>query len=246
MAADELTVQGLTGVDMKLAVAGPGTRSYAFVIDWHIRLLLSLAWVLLGLLVRLMVPHEPDSIFTSTVLPLAFVLPAVLIYLLYHPVLEVAMHGRTPGKRMAGVRIVTREGATPGIGPLLMRNLFRIIDSLPVFYTVGLVCCLLTTQRVRVGDLAAGTVLVLDESVATQRLGNLGAALQRSRLQPEAITLIQDLLNRWDELEGYRRFELARMVLSRLEGGAEPVVLAGLDEYALKARLLSLLATEQQ
>ncbi len=47
MAAEELNIRGLTGVDMTLPIAGPGTRAYAFIIDWHIRLLVALAWVLL-------------------------------------------------------------------------------------------------------------------------------------------------------------------------------------------------------
>ncbi len=245
MAAEELSVRGLTGVNLTLAVAGPGTRSYAFLIDWHIRLLLSLAWVLLGLLVRLSLPHAPGPAIRSPWFSLLAVLPAALVYFLYHPVLEVALRGRTPGKRMAGTRIVTREGATPGAGALLMRNLFRLIDSLPFFYMLGLICCLLTAQRVRIGDLAAGTVLVLDGSAAARQLNRLGALLPQGRLQPEAIALVQDLLERWAELDAHKRVTLARTVLSRLEGGLDPAVLAGLDEHALKLRLQSLLGSQR-
>jgi uncharacterized RDD family membrane protein YckC len=242
MAAEELTVRGLTGVDVTLAVAGPGTRSYAFVIDWHIRLLLSLAWVLIGLLVRLILPHGSGPAILESLFLLAVVLPALAIYFLYHPVLELAMHGRTPGKRMAGIRIVTREGATPSAGALLLRNLFRIIDSLPFLYMVGLICCLFTAQRVRIGDLAAGTVLVLDDAAATKKLGRLGALLQHARLQPEAVTLVQDLLDRWPELEPGPRMTLARTVLERVDPGAET---RGLDEHGLKSRLQSLLGTRE-
>ena len=49
------------------------------------------------------------------------------------------MRGRTPGKRMAGVRIVARDGGAPSVGALLVRNVFRLIDSLPLLYGVGLV-----------------------------------------------------------------------------------------------------------
>jgi uncharacterized RDD family membrane protein YckC len=246
MAAEELSVRGLTGVDMTLAVAGPGTRSYAFVIDWHIRLLLGLSWLLLGLIVRLWLPHALGPAIRSPPFTFAVVLPATLIYFLYHPVLEIAMRGRTPGKRMAGTRIVTREGATPGAAALLMRNVFRLIDSLPVCYMFGLICCLLTAQRVRIGDLAAGTVLVLDETAATRKLSRLGALIPQGRLQPEAIALVQDLLDRWAELGMDKRVMLARTVLSRLEDGLDPAVLAGLDEHALRSRLQSLLGNQQR
>src|SRR6266436_1102162 len=119
LATEELNIRGLTGVDITLRIAGPGTRAYAFIIDWHIRLLVALAWVLAGLLIGLAV----GPAFKKTTFPLLFVLPALLIYFFYHPVLEVAMRGRTPGKRKAGARIVTLEGATPGTGALLLRNL---------------------------------------------------------------------------------------------------------------------------
>ena len=47
---EEFTVQGMTGVDLSLHIAGPGSRSYAFIIDWHIRVLAALAWLFIGLL----------------------------------------------------------------------------------------------------------------------------------------------------------------------------------------------------
>ncbi len=245
MVAEELTVRGLTGVDMTLLVAGPGTRSYAFLIDWHVRVLLSLAWVLVGLLLRILLPHEATPAFRSSTFLLAVAGPALAIYFLYHPVLEVAMRGRTPGKRMAGTRIVTREGATPSAGALLMRNLFRLIDSLPFLYMAGLICCLVTAQRVRIGDLAAGTVLVLDESGAAQKLSRLGALLPQGHLQPDAIALVQDLLERWAELDADRRMVLARSVLARLQDGLDPAVLERLEEPALKLHLRSLLGSRQ-
>ena len=224
-------------MDITLRVAGPGTRAYAFIIDWHIRLLVALAWVLAGLLIGLLV----GSSFKKTTFPLLFILPALLIYFFYHPVLELLMRGRTPGKRMAGARIVTLEGATPGTGALLMRNLFRLIDSLPVLYLVGLVCCIFTTQRVRIGDLAAGTVLVLDEPKATRSLAVMGMLAQNSRLEPDAAALVQDLVDRWAELKKGRRESLARELLVRLDPGVDPVQLAALDSAALLARLEALL-----
>jgi uncharacterized RDD family membrane protein YckC len=238
VAADELNIRGLTGVDITLQVAGPGTRAYAFIIDWHIRLLVALAWVLTGWVIgRVLGPK-----FNATVFPAAFVLPAVLIYFLYHPILELLMRGRTPGKRMAGARIVTLEGATPSAGPLLMRSLFRLIDSLPVFYLVGLVCCMFTAQRVRIGDLAAGTVLVLDEHKATRSLGAFGRLAESSRLDPDSAALVQDLLERWSELEKGRGEALARELLARLDTGLDKTQLATLDRAGLKSRLEGLLA----
>jgi uncharacterized RDD family membrane protein YckC len=237
LATEELNIRGLTGVDMTLRVAGPGTRAYAFIIDWHIRLLVALAWVLAGLVVGLIVGGD----FKKDALPLFFITPALVVYFLYHPVLEVVMRGRTPGKRMAGARIVTLEGETPGTGALLMRNLFRLIDSLPVAYLVGLVCCIFTAQRVRIGDLAAGTLLILDDPKANQSLALVGMAAQNSRLEPDAAALVQDLIDRWAELKEGRRESLARELLAKLDAGSDPVLLTTLDPVALRSRLEALL-----
>jgi len=237
VAAEGLTVRGLTGVDMTLRVAGAGTRSYAFIVDWHVRVVGVLAWVLLGVLLREVIPAVAAGKLTSNPVMIALMAGAGLTYFLYHPVLELAMRGRTPGKRIAGVRIVTVEGEMAGAGPLLMRNLFRLIDSLPFLYLVGLICCLVTRRSVRLGDMAAGTVLVLDASDSARTLGRLGAALERSSLPLETIELVHDLLDRWNALQQSRRVALARALLVGIEPQRDAAGLAALDEHALRELL---------
>jgi len=108
------SVQSATGVEVLLRIAGPGARAYAFIIDWHIRLLLAAAWLLVssylssGALLPRATAGESGLRFA-----LAVAAPTA-IYFLYHPLLELVMRGRTPGKRFAGVRIVNQRGATPG------------------------------------------------------------------------------------------------------------------------------------
>lgn len=238
MATEELSIKGLTGVDLSLQVAGLGTRAYAFIIDWHIRLLLVLAWVLVGFLVSSPFP----SAAAAALWLLVFLVPGLIVYFFYHPVVELLMHGRTPGKRMAGARIVTLEGATPGAGAILLRNLFRVIDALPMMYVVGLVCCMLTRQHVRIGDLAAGTILVLDKPQGGRSLGDVGALAQNARLAPETAALVRDLLDRWTEMHGSDAEALARTLIVRLEH-LDPGEVGQLDQAALRARLEGLLAT---
>ena len=235
MATEELNIRGLTGVTVALRIAGPGTRSYAFLIDWHIRLLLALAWVAAGLLL-------PLGGFRQREFQYAAGLPAALLYFLYHPVLEVLMHGRTPGKRMAGCRIVTQEGATPGTVALLIRNIFRLIDTLPGLYVLGLGFCFFTAQRVRIGDLAAGTVLVLDEPKPAQSLDRLGTLANSSRLDPDTATLVRDLLDRWREMEPSQAMAIARSILVRVDKEFNPEQRQAFDEWALRVRLEKLLA----
>src|SRR5665213_1165564 len=136
MSTDSLIVTSPTGVDVELAIAGPGSRAYAFIIDWHIRLLIAVTWFAGA---AYFLTKNPDFAKHSPVTAgLLTGLPPAAIYFLYHPVLEMMMHGRTPGKRMAGVRIVNRQGGTPSMLAILIRNAFRLVDCLPVVYAVGL------------------------------------------------------------------------------------------------------------
>jgi uncharacterized RDD family membrane protein YckC len=227
-----LHVASATGVDVALPLAGAGSRSYAFLVDWHIRLLLAVAYFAAAAGIMGSLPNLRSARGTALVL---IYLPPVAIYLLYHPVLEVLMRGRTPGKRMAGVRLVTREGGTPSVGALLVRNAFRLIDSLPLFYIVGLVATLTTRERLRIGDLAAGTLLIHDGGSAVAALTALEGITRDSPHDPQLIDLAQDVLHRWPELAAGQRATLARSLLDRL--GVEAHTVAALDDDALPAQI---------
>jgi hypothetical protein len=129
------------------------------------------------------------------------------------------MHGRTPGKRMAGVHIITRDGSSPSLGALLIRNVFRLIDALPLFYGVGLVATLLTRDHVRVGDMAAGTLLAYDRADVTL-LEHMTTASPGSALSPAAAEIVNELLVRWFTLDISARRQLANEVLSRCGAAA--------------------------
>jgi uncharacterized RDD family membrane protein YckC len=235
---EQLRIAGLTGVEITLDIAGAGSRTYAFVIDWHIRLLLAIAWYVSAL--------EFCRVFAGThtfkSLMLFTGVPAACIYFFYHPVLEVLLRGRTPGKRMAGVRIVTRNGGTPSVGALIIRNVFRLLDAAPALYLIGLLCCLLTAQRVRIGDMAAGTLLVREEASSAKSLSQLGTLVAQSGLAPEAVELIDDLLQRWHSLEPGHRGALARAVLLRVDDTLTPDALAHAGDTELRQRLQGQLA----
>jgi uncharacterized RDD family membrane protein YckC len=238
MSSPQITLQTVTGVDVELTIAGPGSRSYAFVVDWHIRLLLFLAWAGIGHVIYaggvVALQAAPGRSYF-----LAVWLPALVIYFFYHPVLEIAMRGRTPGKRIAGVRLVTREGDIPGAGALLLRNVFRLLDSMPFAYLVGLATVVMTDQHVRIGDLAAGTLLVMDHDSNASSFAGGGA---QSGLQPQATDLVQELLDRWPELDEQNRANIARALLARLEPQISPEELARLAVPDLRERLAAKLA----
>lgn len=237
---DKLTLHTTDGVELTLTIAGVGSRSYAFLIDWHIRLLLAVAWVLV---VSQLLPLLPDRVLAGSLAVFyLLVLPASALYFLYHPIVEIALRGRTPGKRMAGVRIVTNEGRTPSIGALLIRNLFRLVDALPFFYVVGLTSALVTARQVRLGDLAAGTMLVYDERARTHSFQDHLAA--HPRLERREVEWARDLLDRWPGLDRASRCRLASRWLERL--GESPGPWLESDDEALRERLMAVVQESRE
>lgn len=227
-----LQVASVTGVDWELSVAGLGGRSYAFVVDWHIRIVGAFAWwafsslLLYGDMLGVVTGEvrSGDRRFIFVVLA-----PTLAIYLLYHLILEVAMQGRTPGKRLAGIRIVASDGQVPTVGALVVRNLLRIVDSAPGIYAVGLIAALFTRQSVRIGDLAAGTLLVYEEEDARLPTFKEEAVAKHG---VERTELAHELLERWDSLRPEHRVQLAGALLQQDPGGA--------TEAAFKTALESL------
>jgi len=204
--ARDLVIDSVTGVELSVPIAGPGARCYAFVIDWFIRAILFTAWYGVAALLynghwTLAAPLNPGAKWFAFV-----VAPAAAIYCLYHIVLELALQGRTPGKRLAGVSILARDGSPAHPSALLIRNVFRLVDSLPVFYGVGLVATLITKQHLRIGDMAAGTVLVYEQTAPTLSINN---------------EIASELLQRWPTLDPTARRQLAQTLITKLDPASE-------------------------
>jgi uncharacterized membrane protein SpoIIM required for sporulation/uncharacterized RDD family membrane protein YckC len=176
-----LAIESATGVDVRLPIAGPGARAFAFMIDWVMRLSLSGAWFLLSawLFTGDFSFRVPDD--SETAWFLLVVLPPSAIFFLYHLILEAALSGRTPGKRIAGLRVIALDGGAPSLGAILLRNVFRLVDSLPFLYSVGLATVMVSREHRRIGDFAAGTLVVYDRGATrnAQRATTVPAVLAK-------------------------------------------------------------------
>ena len=213
-----LTINSADALHYSLDIAGVGARSYAFVVDWHIRLLFAIIWIYVTMVLLLNISDFQDVFADETgdsTAAFIIFLPAAIGYFFYHPVLEVFMHGRTPGKNIAGVRLVTTQGHIPGTGSLLIRNIFRLIDSLPGIYTIGLVVCIFTKKNIRIGDMAAGTILIYENKTESTITDIINHTIDTS-IAAEDYELLLDITARWKQLTPDNRLLLGHKLLVKI------------------------------
>jgi uncharacterized RDD family membrane protein YckC len=171
--SDQLSIETPELVAIEFPLAGIGSRFVAQVIDNLIWLAGALVLALLGLLLG------PGSLaFTRIPEQWAVAFVIFLFFLLnwgYFTLFEAFGNGRTPGKRVAGIRVIQRTGRGIGFFESMARNLVRYVDQLPIFYGVGIVVMFSTRQHQRLGDLAAGTLVVRDREEESPLWGDSGA-----------------------------------------------------------------------
>jgi uncharacterized RDD family membrane protein YckC len=144
------TVPTPEGIELSLKVAGPISRARAWLLDLLIRLAIL---VVLGIILGTLGKFGSGLILLS-----AFILEWA------YPVLfEVLRQGQTPGKRACDLRVLHEDGTPVQWRASVARNLIRAVDFLPVFYGFGLIAMLLNRDFKRLGDLAAGTIVVHTE-----------------------------------------------------------------------------------
>lgn len=146
------------GVALELTLAGAGSRILAAALDALIQgLILVVGSALVGVAALAV---GPDA---ETVIVALQVLWSVLVFFGYPAAFERYAAGRTPGKSVLGLRVVTIGGQPVSMATAALRNLFRIIDLLPGFYLAGLVSILMTGLHQRIGDVVAGTLVIRDQ-----------------------------------------------------------------------------------
>jgi uncharacterized RDD family membrane protein YckC len=153
---DNVTVQTPEGVDLSYTLAGLGSRFVGAILDTLIQGGIVFVFLLaLGL-------ASGDSESRATV---AVAILAVVVFLVVfgYPVLfETLNSGRSPGKMAARMRVVREGGGSVGFIAATVRNVLRLVDILPASYAVGIVAILVTKKNQRIGDLAAGTLVIKD------------------------------------------------------------------------------------
>jgi uncharacterized RDD family membrane protein YckC len=188
------------GIELTLRLAGPVPRALAWSIDFLIR---AAAVMLVGMLAS-----RFGTAGVGVILIFAFfvewLLPAWF---------EAAWNGQTPGKRAMGLAVLNDDG-TPVRWPAAMtRNLLRAADFLPFLYGVGLLCMLMNRDFKRLGDLAAGTVVVYqgEKTEAARAIPQAPAVPPPLSLTPEEQRAVLDLAERSTTFTRERFEELAEL-----------------------------------
>lgn len=135
------------GVELALRLASPLPRAAAWLIDTLIRI--AGINVLSGIL----------ALGGGVGWGLLFIANFAALWL-YWVFFEVLWDGATPGKRLMRLRVVHDDGTPVTWGSSIVRNTVRFVDTLPLGYGIGLMSCLIDKEGRRLGDLAAGTVVV--------------------------------------------------------------------------------------
>jgi uncharacterized RDD family membrane protein YckC len=175
---DELNIDTPELVHIEMPLAGIGSRFIALLVDsliWFAGLL-----VIVVLIAILASSSAPASTSASSDIPEQWAVAIVIfiIFLLnwgYFTLFEAFWNGRTPGKRVARIRVIQRSGRAIGLFESMARNLVRYVDQFPFCYAVGVIAIFASRQHQRLGDMAAGTLVVRDRVQEAPLWGESGA-----------------------------------------------------------------------
>src|SRR5213082_2363919 len=207
--ARRLAIETPEHLVLELELAGVGSRIAAAACD---AVLLGVLYVGLGLgLVALQTGRESAGAW-STLVAVLTVLALFLLFWCYFLLFEALNHGRTPGKRLMGIRVVMDTGHPITLAAAAVRDLIRVVDALP-FGLVGLAFVLFHPQNKRLGDIVAGTVVARDRPEDLQ-LAGVPADRQPAaepletgppELTDEEFRLLDQYLERLESLDGALR-----------------------------------------
>jgi uncharacterized RDD family membrane protein YckC len=228
---DYLSIETPENVAFGYKVAGIGSRFLAALVDTLIIFVLQvIALLALILFARLFFIDRLDAENPVIAWLVAiFGLISFAFFWGYYILFEMLWNGQSPGKRWVGLRVIRADGTPITLAESTIRNLVRLVDFLPAYYGVGVVTMFINEQSRRLGDLAAGTLVVHDRAAITldsltvkpSSIGIPGSAtsavaatLPVERLTGNEIEMAEDFLRRRHELAN--RSILARRILQAL------------------------------
>lgn len=224
MRSNTLSIITPEGIDFSLRLAGPVTRFLAWLVD--AASVMAVFTIMEGLFQAIGALNSDFAVALS-------ILTYFIISIGYRIILEWLWNGQTVGKRLFQLYVMDAQGLNLQFSQIVVRNLFRFLDSLPGLYLVGGTACLLSSNAQRVGDFAANTIVVWKQSIPEPDLdsiladkynsfrayAHLAARLRQQTSPEEAGVVLQALLRR-NDLNPTDRVSL----FNRIAGHFRPLV----------------------
>jgi uncharacterized RDD family membrane protein YckC len=223
-------------VEIAFTLAGFGSRFIAYLIDLACMILLvAILFAAMLALILTLSKGFAEALFGGqsmqgeglviTLVISLFGLALFIVSWFYFLIFELLWDGKSPGKRALGIRVIRDEGGKITFYASLLRNLLRVADWLPSFYFVGMIAMFANRKWKRLGDLAAGTIVVKEEKEGWSPegplapppigAGELDAVLTGDVLEKmgrEYHALCQDYLRRRDAIDPFKKAEIAKAI----------------------------------
>lgn len=247
---DHLSVETPEQININFKKAGIGSRFYAALID---TLLLGLL-LFIGIYVNLTFINEIGSFLGNWLGAIGGVLIFAMFWG-YYMIFEITTNGQSPGKYALGIRVIKEGGYPISFADAAIRNLVRLVDFLPFLYGTGLLVMLMNGNWQRLGDLAAGTIIVKSDQRDMRKSSeslrpdsshiNLSSTeflysdwIQTDLVTDQELDMIREYIHRRPELSPTRRLELARtigMPIAKKMGGETTI---SFDKFIVEVHVL--------
>ncbi|MBU7015151.1 MAG: RDD family protein [Theionarchaea archaeon] len=216
---EDHTLSTAENVPVYYDIATAGSRAVAFLVDYSIIVLASLALIL----VTDALDHFGLRGFSSYAVALIYVVVGTLTWG-YFVVSELALNGSSIGKNIMGLRVI-KEDATPiDVVDSLTRNFVRYIDLWPGTCLVGFTVMMLNAKSKRLGDFAAGTIVVRTRSVGLDKLElgessydyTVSRSPYLSQITPDEYQLMREFLVRYEKIPIHKAYMIAAKIASEM------------------------------
>ncbi len=243
-----VTVRTPEAIAFYYELAGLGSRCLALFVDLAIQILASLVLLIAAFAGASRAAslggalHLSGKEMTSTVLAVGILLFFAIFYG-YFIVFEMLWNGQTPGKRLLGIRVVRDGGYPIELVGSIIRNLIRVIEVALGFYFLSVISMLASSENKRLGDYAAGTIVVRDRGFEVRDpkhwlragAGELDAGMSRklAGLSADELALVDKYLDRKTSLDPRAAREAAARIAAALRPKVDADLAALSDDQLL-------------
>lgn len=221
---DRVAIPTPEGVDVELVLSGLGSRLSARLIDFVLQGILA---SLVAIIVGLVAAGLSGSAALASGAAGGFAFFAILFYDVFF---EAFKEGQTPGKRRLGIRVVGDGGEPISFRAALVRNVLRLVDEFATLFLAGLISIARSERNQRLGDMAAGTIVVLVSdrgagradltvSLAVVPVLERAGSWDVSAVSEEEVEAVRQFLGRRPGLEPASRGRLAARLAGRIRAG---------------------------